>query len=87
MHEASLMRGLMSQIATLAEAEGAKRVTNVHVWLGALSHMSPDHFREHFDQSSPGSIAEGASLTIDTSDDLKNPNAQEIVIESIEVET
>jgi len=87
MHEASLMRGLMSQIATLAEAEGAKRVTNVHVWLGALSHMSPDHFREHFDQSSPGSIAEGASLIIDSSDDLRNPNAQEIVIESIEVET
>ena len=81
------MRGLMGQIAGLAEADGAKRVTNVHVWLGALSHMSPDHFREHFGQSSAGSIADGASLTIDSSDDLADPNAQEIVIESIEVET
>lgn len=87
MHEASLMRGLMAQVASLAKAEGARRVTNVHVWLGALSHMSPDHFRQHFDQSSAGSIADGASLTIDLSQDMADPNAQEIVIESIEVET
>lgn len=87
MHEASLMRGLMRKITSLAKAENARRVTSVRVWLGALSHMSAEHFCEHFDQSSKGTIADGATLEIEESSDIYDRNAQELLVRSIEVET
>ena len=87
MHEASLMRSLMRKINSLAEAEGASRVTIVRVWLGALSHMSAAHFQEHFEQASKATVAAGASLEIEESADFDDPNAQELLLRSIEVET
>ena len=87
MHEASLIRSLMRKIDELAQAEGAARVTTVRVWLGALSHMSPQHFREHFEQEAKHGIAEGAVLDIETSADIDDPNAQDLLLRSIEVET
>ena len=87
MHEASLMNSLMNKIKDLAEQEQARQVTTVRVWLGALSHMSAEHFQEHFDQSSKGTIAEGATLDIEVSTDISDANAQELLLRSIEVET
>ncbi len=87
MHEASLMNSLMNKIKDLAEQEQAKQVTTVRVWLGALSHMSADHFQKHFDQSSKDTIAEGATLNIEVSTDIADTNAQELLLRSIEVET
>ena len=87
MHEASLMRSLMRKIDSLAAAEGANKVTTVRVWLGALSHMSAAHFQGHFEQASKAMIAEGASLEIEESTDIDDPNAQDLLLRSIEVET
>ncbi len=87
MHEASLMRSLMRKIEALAEAEGASRVTAVRVWLGALSHMSAAHFQEHFEQASKATLAEGAALEIEESADIDDPDAQGLLLRSIEVET
>ena len=61
MHEHALMTGLMRQIKEIAAAEGAQRVGKVSVWLGALSHMSPGHFGEHFADAAAGSLAEAPS--------------------------
>lgn len=77
----------MRKITSLAAEESAGRVALVHVWLGALSHMSPNHFRDHFEAASQGTIAEGAALTIETSSDIHDPNAQQIVLLGIDVET
>ncbi len=87
MHEASLMTSLMRQIRAVAEAEGAARVAGIKVWCGALSHMSRGHFAEHFEQAAAGTIAEGAELDVTVSDDLADPRAQHIVLESVELET
>ena len=86
MHEASLMRGLMAQIEQIAGDAKASRVTKVKVWCGALSHMSAEHFAEHFDQVAAGSIAEKAELDVTVSDDLTDERAQDIVLESIDVD-
>ena len=87
MHEASLMKNLMRRLDEIASAENAKRITGVSVWLGALSHMSASHFAEHFEESSVGTIAEGAKLDVTVSDDPKDPNAQEILVRSVTVDT
>jgi len=85
MHEASLMRGLMRKIEAVATAEGAVAVVGVKVWLGALSHLSKAHFAEHFAQAAAGTLAEGAALDVAVSDDTLHPNAQDILLVSVEV--
>ncbi len=87
MHEASLMVNLMRQINALAKAEQARRIVGVSVWIGALSHMSAEHFAEHFNHAVNGTIAEGARIDVKVSNDPHDANAQDIVIKSIEVET
>jgi hydrogenase nickel incorporation protein HypA/HybF len=86
MHEQALMRDLVRRIVGVAESEGATGVTKVSVRLGALSHFTPEHFREHFSDSSRGTIAEGAVVdaVLDTS--TTDPNAQGVLLESVELE-
>jgi len=86
MHEMSLMRGLLRQVEELASREGASAVTSIRLRLGALSHFSPEHFREHFDRAAPGTCAEGARLEISTSEDVHDPHAQDVLIQSVEIE-
>jgi len=86
MHEASLMRNLMKQVDEVAQNENARRVVAVSVWLGALSHMTEEHFGEHFRQAAAGTMAEGARLEVFLSDDPAHANAQDVLLESIEVE-
>ena len=43
-----LRRGSVHRIEDLAHSAGARRVTRAKIWLGALSHLSAGHFREHF---------------------------------------
>jgi len=87
MHEFSLMADLLRKIEQLAGDSKASRVTTVRVKLGALSHITPDHFREHFEGAIVGTVAEGATLDVEESQDEKDPNAQDILLESIDVET
>lgn len=85
MHEGTLMRDLMRKIESVAKVEGATRVTGVKVALGALSHMSEEHFREHFEASSQGTIAQGARLDVTVRTDTRDPEAQNILLESVDV--
>lgn len=87
MHELSLMHDLMKKIREVAAREGARRVTGVNVWLGALSHMSPEHFAEHFAEVAGGTLAEGAKLVLERSDDIHDANAQSILFRGIEIES
>lgn len=86
MHEFSLIADLITKIKGIARLERAKKVTGVKVRLGALSHISADHFREHFVHETGGTIAEGATLSVSESDDINDPEAQQIILESVEVE-
>lgn len=85
MHEFHLMNQLMNKIFALAEEQKAARVTKVSVKLGALSHLSPSHFKEHFDIAAKGTIAENAEIDAEESDDLSDPNAQVVVLKSIDI--
>ncbi|MEJ0097201.1 MAG: hydrogenase maturation nickel metallochaperone HypA [Bauldia sp.] len=87
MHEHALMSDLMRQILKTAEAENARAVVGVSVWLGALSHMSPDHFAEHFEHAAAGTIAEGATIETATSTDIHDPHAADVLLQGIEVDT
>ena len=87
MHERALMRDLVERIVAVAEAERAGRVTRVSVRLGALSHFTPEHFREHFEDAARGTCAEGAAVHAALDADLHAPRARRVVLESVEVES
>ena len=86
MHELSLMADLMAKIADVARREGADRVSRVEVTLGALCHMSADHFRGHFEHAARGTPGEGAELVVTVETDTDDPRAQDIVLRSVSVE-
>ena len=86
MHEAHLMKDFIHKIEQIATQEKAKKVISVKVWLGALTNMSSAHFLEHFMQSSVGTVAEGAHIETVMSQDLLDKNAQNILIDSLEVD-
>lgn len=87
MHEATLLKTLVAKIEALAAEQGASRVSRVEVTLGALSHFTEDHFREHFEEATLGTKAQGAALSAVLDTDLTAKDAQHVRLESIEVET
>ncbi len=86
MHDQALMNDLMSKIEEIAMREGATRVRTIHVSLGALSHMDADHFREHFDEVAPGTLAQDAAIEATLETDTTADDAQGIRLTSMELE-
>jgi hydrogenase nickel incorporation protein HypA/HybF len=76
------MRDVIRRVEDVASAEGASRVTRVSVRLGRLSHFTADHFREHFEDASRGTVAEGALVDAVVESDATD----RVLIEAVEVE-
>jgi hydrogenase nickel incorporation protein HypA/HybF len=87
MHEGTLINELVHKVETIAVAEHAARVTSVSVKVGDFSHVSADHLREHFELAAKGTVAEGAQFDVVAVSDREDPNALEVVLDSIEIET
>lgn len=86
MHEMSLFKDLIGKIASISKENENKKIVRLTVKLGALSNLSPEHFMEHFDLFSVGTAAEGAELAIILSDDESDKEAQEVVLQDVEIE-
>jgi hydrogenase nickel incorporation protein HypA/HybF len=85
-HERAVTATVIGRILELADREHASAVTRVRVRLGPLSHFTPDHFREHFEDAARGTIAEGAAVEAAVSADTTADDADAVVVESVEVE-
>jgi hydrogenase nickel incorporation protein HypA/HybF len=79
------MDDLVRKIELEASRERADRVVRIRVRLGALSHFTVEHFREHFDQVARGTVADGAVVEAIVATDPTEPEAQAVVLESIEL--
>ncbi len=86
MHEQALMKDVMREIEEVALFGRAKRVTRITVRLGSLSHFTPEHFRQHFADASHGTIAEDAEVDAVLDEDIMDPRARDVVVESVEIE-
>ncbi len=85
MHEFSLIKDLIQKIISIAHEQHASKVLSVTVKLGAHSHISPDHFQDHFMLASRGTISEGARLNIELMTDVTDSQSQEVLIDNIVV--
>lgn len=86
MHEMSLIHDLLRRIEDIAREQRAQKITAVKIRLGALSHISADHFKEHFEEGTKGTVAEGAKLETEVPEDIHDPHAQDILLISADVE-
>jgi hydrogenase nickel incorporation protein HypA/HybF len=84
-HERALLDDVIRRLEAIARDEGASRVTRVRVHLGALSHFTPEHFREHFADAARGTVADGAEVEATLGDDPVAENADGVVVESVVV--
>lgn len=85
MHELSLLNNLMTKIDALARENDCAEISAVNVWIGALAHISADHFREHFEQAAKGSVVENAQLSVELSADQQHENAGDILLISVDI--
>lgn len=85
MHEIHLLKDLLKKVESIAAENHASKVSEVRIKLGALSHISPEHLKEHFLRESEGGIAEGAKLVVIEDTDQNSPQAMDILLDSIEV--
>jgi len=86
MHETALVRDVVRRMVELVGSTGARRVARAKIWLGALSHLSAEHFREHFVAEAHDTLAALAVLEIEVSDDPKHPHAQHARLESVDLD-
>jgi hydrogenase nickel incorporation protein HypA/HybF len=86
MHEKHLTEDLVRKLEALAADEGGAHVMRIRVRLGALSHFTPEHFREHFEQAAAGTLAEGAEVQAELSTDPTAPGAQGVLLETVELD-
>lgn len=85
MHEMSLINDLIHKMEGIARERKVAKITKARVRLGVLSHISADHFREHFVEGVKGTVAEGAALEIETPEDIADPHAQDILLISVDI--
>jgi hydrogenase nickel incorporation protein HypA/HybF len=86
MHESALMALLIRQVEGVAQLHGARKVVGVTLTLGALAPVTPGHLRDHFGLAARGTVAEDAVLTIEVGSDPGDPQAQRILLTSVEIE-
>ncbi|MBS2132199.1 hydrogenase maturation nickel metallochaperone HypA (plasmid) [Burkholderia thailandensis] len=86
MHETGIVRDLVSRIVRAAHEAGASKVRGVHVWIGALTSLSPEHLREHFEEEARGTPVEGTALHIELSDDTHHAQSQHVMLQRLDLE-
>jgi len=65
LHELTIALGLLDEIAQEAQRQGARKVTAVHLRVGALSGVVPSALEFSWDLAAEGTIAQGSRLNIE----------------------
>ena len=85
MHEHSLMIDLVHKAESVVQANGAIGASRVTVRLGALSHISPEHLRDHFARITTGTLLAGAVLEVEPAEDVAAPDAMDVTLTAVDV--
>jgi len=85
LHEFSLMSDLFCKLEDISRVNGNAKIITVRVKLGALAHITRDQFTGHFIECARGTPAEGAKLEVEQLIDTYDSNAQNVLLDSVEL--
>jgi hydrogenase nickel incorporation protein HypA/HybF len=86
MHEEAMLRDLRRKLVEVSSRTGGLRVARVHLWVGALSHVSEDQLRREWPRVVEGTPVQSAALEVTSSGEIEDPRAQGLVLVSLDVE-
>ena len=86
MHEQAMLQDLVRKAEEVAHREGAGPVTRVRLWVGARSHLGGPELGERWADAVAGTVLAGARVEIEVSRDPTDPNAESVVLRSIDVD-
>ncbi|HTW76472.1 MAG TPA: hydrogenase/urease maturation nickel metallochaperone HypA [Thermoplasmata archaeon] len=84
MHEQAIVRDLVREVNEIARRSGLARVRRVRVWIGPLSHLTEAGLRAAWTDAARGSVAAGGAISVEVSDDLADPRAQDVRLVAVE---
>ena len=85
MHELHLVRTLIAAAEQSARADGAESISVIRLRLGALCGVSAAQLRWAFELLVPGTRAAAARLELSVSEDVQDPDAQQVRLAGVEV--
>ena len=87
MHEEGMLKDLVRKAEEVARRERAERVTRVRLWVGALSHLGGPELKDRWAHAVEGTVLAGARVEIETDPDPHHPNAENVILKSIDVDS
>ncbi len=85
MHEEALLRDIVAKVDEVARRGGGRPVTRIRLRVGALSHLTAAWLVERWPLAARGTLGEGAVVEVSSSSDPTDPQAQSVLVESIDV--
>src|SRR5208282_3088100 len=86
MHEEAMLHDVVRKATEVARREGATRVTRVRLWVGARSHLGGPELKDRWAHAVTGTALSGAEVEIETSSDRSDPNAENVILRSLDVD-
>ena len=87
MHEEAMLRDVIRKAEEVAKREGAARVTRVRLWVGARSHLGGPELRARWAYAVRGTALDGAEVEVESSRERGDPNAELVMLRSLDVDS
>ncbi|MEM4357083.1 MAG: hydrogenase/urease maturation nickel metallochaperone HypA [Candidatus Nitrosocaldus sp.] len=88
MHELALIKDIIARLEAIAIENNARRIRSIRLRFGALTHTPAEVFKEQFKiiaMAEGKSILDGTEIEIEVADEMDD-NAQDVILESVELE-
>jgi hydrogenase nickel incorporation protein HypA/HybF len=85
MHEEAMLRDVVRKAEEVVRESGPGRVTRLRLWVGARSHLAGPELEARWAHAVSGTALSSARVEIEVSRDGTHPNAESIVLRSVDV--
>jgi hydrogenase nickel incorporation protein HypA/HybF len=86
MHEEAILRDLVRKAEEVARREGGGRVTRIRLRVGARSHLAGPELEARWAHAVTGTALSGAKVELELSEDRNDPNAESVLLLSLDVD-
>lgn len=87
MHEEAMLQDVIRKAEEVAQREGGTRVIRVRLWVGARSHLGGPELPARWAHAVEGTPLAGAEVEVEHSRDRDDPNAEHVILRSLDVDS